>query len=247
MITRTVVFIGALTLVTTAQAALHDRGGGLIYDDVLNITWLQDANYAKTSGYWQQDPNFAITVGYHADGLMTWAEATTWAATLSIYVAVNNVTYDDWRLPTVRPVNGQSFNFNQSNDGSTDYGFNITSPSSELAYMFYVNLGNVGYYTTDGALSGCYVDPNNTCLDNVGPFTNLHSDRSYWSDTSYTPNPGDKLNFTMGWGRQQPVLDVNYQYAWAVRDGDVAAIPEPETYGMFLAGLGLLAFKLRER
>lgn len=34
-----------------AQAALHDRGGGLLYDDVLNVTWLQDANYAMTSGY----------------------------------------------------------------------------------------------------------------------------------------------------------------------------------------------------
>ena len=39
------VFTGA------AQAALHDRGGGLIYDDVLNVTWLQDASYARTSGY----------------------------------------------------------------------------------------------------------------------------------------------------------------------------------------------------
>ena len=35
----------------TANAALYDRGNGLIYDDVLDITWLQDANYAKTSGY----------------------------------------------------------------------------------------------------------------------------------------------------------------------------------------------------
>jgi len=32
-------------------AILTDRGGGLIYDDDLNITWLQDANYADTSGY----------------------------------------------------------------------------------------------------------------------------------------------------------------------------------------------------
>lgn len=26
---------------------LHERGGGMIYDDVLNITWLQHAKYAK--------------------------------------------------------------------------------------------------------------------------------------------------------------------------------------------------------
>jgi hypothetical protein len=47
-----------------AQAALVDRGGGLIYDTDLNVTWLQDANYAQTSGY-------------DADGRMTWGDATT--------------------------------------------------------------------------------------------------------------------------------------------------------------------------
>lgn len=34
-----------------ANATLYERGGGLIYDDFLAITWLQDANYAQTSGY----------------------------------------------------------------------------------------------------------------------------------------------------------------------------------------------------
>ena len=45
-----------------------------------------------------------------------------------------------------------------------------------------------------------------------------------------------------------------YLYSWAVRDGDVAyvspivaAIPEPETYTMLLAGLGLLGFMARRR
>lgn len=36
----------ALTLAasSSANAALVDRGGGLIYDTILNVTWLQDAN-----------------------------------------------------------------------------------------------------------------------------------------------------------------------------------------------------------
>ena len=41
--------MGAL-MVNTAQAQLFNRGGGLIYDSVQNVTWLADANYAKTSG-----------------------------------------------------------------------------------------------------------------------------------------------------------------------------------------------------
>ncbi len=64
-----------------AQATLIDRGEGMIYDDVQKITWLKDANYAKTSGY---DP----------DGFMTWQSADDWAGTL-IYGG-----YSDWRLPT---------------------------------------------------------------------------------------------------------------------------------------------------
>lgn len=32
-----------------AQAALHDRGDGLIYDDVLNITWAAGLSYAATT------------------------------------------------------------------------------------------------------------------------------------------------------------------------------------------------------
>ena len=36
--------------ISSANAAPINRGGGLIYDDVLGITWLQDANYALTNG-----------------------------------------------------------------------------------------------------------------------------------------------------------------------------------------------------
>lgn len=68
----------------SAYAVLIDRGGGMIYDTDLNVTWLQDANYARTSGY-------------DADGLMTRNETNIW---------VNNLIYggyDDWRLPTADP------------------------------------------------------------------------------------------------------------------------------------------------
>ena len=47
--------------VTPVSGELFDRGGGLIYDDVLNITWLQDANYALTTGH---PPALSDTVTY---------------------------------------------------------------------------------------------------------------------------------------------------------------------------------------
>src|SRR3989344_6138087 len=78
---KTLVFGLGLACVSanTAQASLVDRGGGLIYDTDLNVTWLSNAN---------------------VNGLMTWGNAMTWASNLSYYDSVRNVTYTDWRLPT---------------------------------------------------------------------------------------------------------------------------------------------------
>src|SRR5215831_2067745 len=88
----------ALALPCLSYAALYDRGQGLIYDSVLNITWLQDAQYAQTSGY-------------DSDGIFTWADAETWVNQL------NYLSITGWRLPTLTPVaGGTSFNTNQSSN-----------------------------------------------------------------------------------------------------------------------------------
>lgn len=74
-------------------AALIDRDSGLIYDDVLDITWLQDANFSKTSGH-------------NSTGLLTWSEAIEWAEDLTYLDATN------WRLPSVGEP--QIVGYNQS-------------------------------------------------------------------------------------------------------------------------------------
>ncbi len=45
---KLILVITFLLFSSTAHAMLIDRGGGLIYDDVLDITWMQDAYYAAT-------------------------------------------------------------------------------------------------------------------------------------------------------------------------------------------------------
>lgn len=79
LVCAAIVFTGAANVV---QAALVDRGGGMIYDTDLNITWLQDANQAKTSGF-------------DTDGKMNWNTAVAWADGLEFG------GYDDWRLPKI--------------------------------------------------------------------------------------------------------------------------------------------------
>jgi hypothetical protein len=83
----------------SAEADLIDRGGGLIYDTDLNVTWLQDANYTKT--------------------LMFLPEAWNWAENL-VYGG-----YDDWRLPSALNPDGsgpcRGYNCTESEMGHLYY------------------------------------------------------------------------------------------------------------------------------
>lgn len=235
------ILASGLALSGIAQAALFDRGGGLIYDDVLNVTWLQDANYAKTSGY-------------DVDGAMSWTRARTWAANLVYYDSVRNQNLTGWRLPQTLPVNGAVYNYSFSNAGGTDYGYNISapgtafagSPGSELAYMYYQNLANTGSTIPTGGHYPCY--QTGGCLSSTGPFINVQN-AVYWSDTQYAPSTSivRAWNFRLSDGFQYASADDEngITYAWAVRPGDVAAVPEAESWMMLVVGLGLVGAATR--
>lgn len=108
MITMTIV----LSLALSAHALLIDRGGGMIYSTDMDVTWLMDANYARTTGY-------------DTDGYMTWLAANTWAQDLSYG------GYDDWRLPTFDPA------YNRENVANFPAQ---AAELSELAYLRYGEL-----------------------------------------------------------------------------------------------------------
>ncbi len=213
----------------SAQATLHDRSNGMIYDDELDITWLQDANFANTSGY--------VTAGgrdvTNTNGKMTWDEGIEWVDQL------NYAGFSNWRLPDVKPVNGSSFQINVSFDGSTDFGEHITSPQSELSYMYFVNLNNASVHDTSGNLLGCGSD--DSCLVNTGLFNNLIPD-NYWSNVEVESTPAFAWSFNTQHGIQT-LFDgkPNLFYAWAVHSDDIAVVPAPAAVYLFGSGLfGLL-------
>ena len=224
--TTSVIWAGALTLLLTgtAQATLFDRGGGMIYDSDQNLTWLRDANYARTSGY-------------DSDGRMTWDAAMAWAAGLSYG------GYDDWRLPTIVDTGAPGCDWAY---GGTDCGFNVDTSGSELAYMWYDILGNTPYYDTSGNGPQAGWGLTSTGADGVN-FLNLQS-YPYWSGTKYALGTSDAWIFSTNFGYQAKGNKAAELYAWAVRSGDVAVVPEPGTVLLFGAGLvGLLGVGRRHR
>jgi hypothetical protein len=234
--------LGALC-VPTAHAALESRlAGKAYYDTGLDVTWIANANLAATN-------TFGVS-GIQTDGSMNWNTAKNWIAAMN---AANYLGANDWRLPGVNPVGGGLFNYTFSYSGSTDNGYNISAPgspyagshASELAFLFYNSLANLGARDLNGASLGCE-SASNVCLENAGPFTNLQPD-SYWTGAAYLPVATNTWYFDMGTGYQDATWEGIKYYALAVRTGDVAAVPEASTWGMLLAGFVMLGFAVRRR
>ena len=136
----------SLGYIADARAELEDRGWydgvRLIYDSTQHITWLGDANWAKTSGF-------------DADGEMTWDEASAWARDLTIG------GFSDWRLPLTLDETCRGASCTNSEMGhlfavdgvsSTDFGpflnveehqyWSRRSYSSDRNLAWYIHFGN---------------------------------------------------------------------------------------------------------
>ena len=212
-----------------AQAALVNRGGGMIYDTTRNITWLADMNYAATSGYAVANAGGSGSNRISANGQMGWDAATTWA---------NNLVYggfNDWRLPTLNPSDSTC-------GGEFGFGTGYNCSGGEFSGLFVTDLGNKKQESVLD-LTGDTAEQ----IANLALFSNVQS-RVYWSGTEYAPPSVDAWAFNTSAGAQTHSPKIRFSYAVAVRPGDVAAaVPEPQTLALALLALGATVVARRRR
>lgn len=224
IVNAALIFLG---MISSSDAALLSRlGGQTVYDTVLDITWLADANLAATNKFGLTTEVFLDT--HPADtsgvkGLITASGNMNWPGTLFWIDAMNTANYlgfNDWRLPiTTQP--DSSCGLQSGGDG---FGYGCIG--SEMGHLFNV----------DGITAAA-----------PGLFSNVQSD-IYWSGTPL-PSPNIyawSLKFSNGWQGVQ--YKGNGGYAWAVRNGDVNPAPIPAAVWLFGSGLiGLLGLARRKR
>ncbi len=119
--------ISSVAATSTAHASLFDRGNGMIYDDIEDITWTVNANI---------------------NGLMTWDQAVAWADNLVLD------DYSDWRLPTIIPSTTRYNHAESEMDelfyselGGTAGVSIVTTHSNNAYYNLFTNIQSHNYWS----------------------------------------------------------------------------------------------------
>lgn len=232
-----------------------------VYDDVLDITWLADANLAASNTFGVS----GISAGGPRIGSMSWYTAHNFVAAINAANAgAGYLGVSTWRLPGVTPLNGNSFAFGTvTYDGSTDRSYNLSAPlgvynpagqsmgftGSELAYHYYNNFQAIAECSGTGTNCVKYntneygvhraPDPNNY----RALFSNIQSavGADYWAAPE--ADAGEALNFTMFWGSQRHDDKSRFDHVWVVASGNMAgagAVPLPAGIWLFLSSLAAL-------
>lgn len=164
-------------------------------------------------------------------GWMDLDTANSWVESLNI----GGVT--GWRLPnTMQPDLTCSDQEDYiGDDGVTETSWGTGCTGSEMGNLFYNVLGGVAYSNIT-----------TTHNSNYELFKNVMG--TYQSATEYAPINIYRWSFVFSNGVQMTGLKSGHSYAWAVHDGDIAAVPLPTAAWLFGSGfLGLVGIARRKK
>jgi len=182
----------------SAHAALIPSADGMtVYDTVVHVTWLANANFAATE-------TFSVA-GINANGSMNYATAVAWVAAMNAFDGGKGyLGHNNWSLPTT-PLS-------DSTCGLTgpygNFGFGCTNSALGSLYPA------LGFQYPDTVVP----IPANT----VGPFINFQP-YLYWSDTLNGRDTSGYYTFSFNSGWQGGNLDPHYMYALPMIPGQVPA------------------------
>lgn len=218
----------SLTVIGTATYGGSDYK--LIYDDGMQITWL---DYTNPKATWQTQVDWASGLG----------------SQLTVTLAPGYTTSIDWstgwRLPETYDSQA-NLNENLGYEGPDGngyhnyrYGWNMVN--SEMGHLYYEELGNKGYRATDGTY------PPDYGLNNTGAFNNLQQAGENWS-SEYSWGNTFAWEFHFQTGYQVTNRKTKSFYALAVHPGEVSAVPIPGAVWLLGSGLlGLIGIRRRAR
>ncbi len=171
--------------------------------------------------YYDDQLDITWTANANINGADTWDNQVAWAAGLNI----DGVT--GWRLPSM-DVNG---------DGGI-VSCTVSQAQAACKDNEYGHLFNYGAGTVFGS---------GITASSPGPFSNVQSG-VYWSGTEFASNPTRAWVFRFDSGILLTGIKDGSGFAWAVRSGDVSAVPVPAAVWLFGSGLiGLLGMARRKR
>lgn len=224
--------LGLVAVTGAAQAALIDRGGGMIYDSTRNLTWLADMNYAVTSGYADAEAGGSGANKVFPSGRMGWNAAKTWADNLVFG------GFDDWRLPMLNPSDKTC----GTAEGSPPVYSGFGCTGGELSGLFVTEFGNKGGESVLNQAGDTAQQ-----IANLALFSNVKS-LAYWSGTADAGVSGNAWAFYSDFGSVNSLAADMGFFVTAVREGDVVApVPVPQTLALVLVAMGAAMFARRRK
>ncbi len=199
-----------LSVATTEAALIPSADGLTVYDTVLHVTWLANANLAGTD-----DGHFGVA-RIAPNGAMDYAATLQWVAALNgLNGGAGYLGHNDWQLPATPAIDSTCASM-----GLNGNSFGIGCMNSTMGSLYYQSLGLT---FPDSAVP--------IRRSTVGPFTNFRP-YLYWSGTTAADSSQGYIAFSFNNGWEGANVTKHYMYALPMINGRLPGTPVPAGNGL---------------